>query len=163
MKRLAGVVLVLSAVWPSAATAGRGLGMSVPELLPQAYSHLRAIETVADQGLCEEWVATAVSAGWSVDQLDTLLYIIYRESRCRPDACSTPDRPDLRRCRDWGLTQINDYSWKRTIRGFGLSMEYMMDPYWNLWMARWLYDYSVGSTGCGWTPWNIRCPKHGGV
>ena len=125
--------------------------------LPEGIRHLRAIEEVADQGKCVEWTATAVEAGWPVEELPRLFGYMFRESRCLPEACSVPDRPDLRRCRDWGLMQINDYSWKSTVRRLGLEMEQLTDPYWNLWFSRWLYDYSVESTGCGWTPWYGKC------
>lgn len=110
-------------------------------------------------GRCPEYYFLALYAGWSRDDWPTLDRIIWRESRCQPDACSTPDRPDLRLCRDWGLTQINDHSWKTTIRQLGLDMAQMHDPYWNLWFARWLYNYSMDRTdgNCGWIQWSINC------
>ena len=51
--------------------------------------------------------------------------------------------------------QINDYSWKSTVRRMGLDMEQMWDPYWNLWFARWLFEYSVERNGDGWVPWRL--------
>jgi len=125
--------------------------------LPEAYEHLRVLEEVVEQDKCVEWTATAVEAGWEPAQLPRLFRFMYRESRCLPDACSIPDRPELRQCRDWGLMQINDYSWKTTIRGFGMEMGQMHDPFWNLWFARWLYEYSEGRGDCGWTAWYGKC------
>jgi hypothetical protein len=115
------------------------------------------LQTASDQGLCVEWGLVALSAGWEPDQLPQLFRYMHRESRCLPDACSTPDRPELRQCRDWGLMQINDYSWKTTVRGLGLQMSDMHDPYWNLWFAKWLYDYTENRGGCGWQPWYGKC------
>lgn len=151
--RIVSSISVALFLWASPVSAGSKL----IEDLPTAYDHLTAIESVTDQGLCVEWAGTALSAGWPPQLLERLLFIVHRESRCRPDACSIPDRPDIRRCRDWGLTQINDYSWKRTVRNQGLEMDAMWNPYENLRFAWWLYNYSQESTGCGWTPWSLRC------
>lgn len=112
-----------------------------------------ALREAVDQGLCEEWIPTALAAGWEHGDLPKLLRIMWRESRCLPDACGETDSPNVRRCRDWGLMQINDYSWKRIVRGLGLEIEQMWDPYWNLWFARWLFDYSVKYNDYGWQPW----------
>jgi hypothetical protein len=39
---------------------------------------------------CQEWFPTAISVGWpnDTDILQTLGQIMWRESRCQPDACS---------------------------------------------------------------------------
>jgi hypothetical protein len=115
------------------------------------------IRDADSQGLCDEWAGLAFDVGWPIEEIPRLLRIIHRESRCLPQACSTPDRPDLRRCRDWGLTQINDYSWKRTVRSQGMEMSDMWLPDKNLSFALWLFRYSEASTGCGWTPWAGSC------
>jgi len=120
-------------------------------------SRQQVVADATSEGVCAEWAGTAFDAGWPPHLIPRLLRVVYRESRCLPGACSTPDRPDLRRCRDWGLTQINDYSWKRTVRSQGLDMPAMWDPYENLRFAWWLYNYSVETTGCGWTPWSLSC------
>lgn len=111
------------------------------------------LDIMDDENTCLEWAGTALTAGWQPAELPRLLRIIYRESRCLPDACGETDSPHVRRCRDWGLTQINDYSWKTTVRRLGLDIEQMHDPYWNLWFARWLYNYSLDVNGDGWHPW----------
>jgi hypothetical protein len=129
----------------------------MPVQLPEAYRNLEVIEEVVAQDKCVEWTATALAAGWQPDDLPRLMRVMYRESRCLPDACSIPDRPDLRRCRDWGLMQINDYSWKTTVRSYGFQMEHMHNPFWNLWFARWLFEYSEDRNGCGWQPWYGKC------
>jgi hypothetical protein len=115
--------------------------------------HKKMVEVV-DQGMCAEWGFVALSAGWKPDELPQLFRIMHRESRCIPDACSVTDRPDQRRCRDWGLMQINDYSWKSTVRKLGFEMSQMHDPYWNLLFARWLFEYSEERNNNGWQPWD---------
>jgi hypothetical protein len=125
--------------------------------LPEAYQHLRILEEVVAQDKCVEWTQTAVDAGWATEDLPRLFRVMYRESRCLPDACSIPDQPQFRQCRDWGLMQINDYSWKTTVRNQGMQMSDMHDPYLNLVFAKWLFDYSEDRNGCGWQPWLGKC------
>lgn len=109
-------------------------------------------EIIAD-GTCIQYLVPALQAGWQPEQLPRLMRIMFRESRCDPLACSRTDTPRVRRCRDWGLMQINDYSWKRVIRSLGLTMDQMHDPYWNLWFSRWLFEYSEKYYGDGWAQW----------
>lgn len=142
MRRWAALVAALVITNAAPVHASEHRAFSMPSLPP---------------GRCWQFYHLALDAGWTQGQWRTLDRIIYRESRCMPTACSVPDRPDLRRCRDWGLTQINDYSWKRTVRNLGLTMEQMTDPFWNLWVAKWIYDYSLERNGCGWLPWSIKC------
>jgi hypothetical protein len=116
--------------------------------------HPSVAETYA-QAKCVQWIDTALEAGWQPEELPRLMRIMFRESRCLPDACGETDSPHIRKCRDWGLMQINDYSWKRIIREMGISIEQMHDPYWNLWFARWLYEYSLERNDDGWVPWKF--------
>lgn len=113
--------------------------------------------TLAEQNMCVEYIDEAIAAGWHSHELPRLMRIMHRESRCIPDACSTPDQPHQRKCRDWGLMQINDYSWKSMIRKEGFTMADMHDPQTNLVFARHLYELSENTNGCGWTPWNGTC------
>jgi len=122
---------------------------SIPFLGPQE----EFFGEVITQDKCVEWTATALSAGWEPADLPKLMRIMYRESRCLPDACGETDSPHLRKCRDWGLMQINDYSWKRIIREMGWDIEEMHDPIENLRFARWLFEYSRDRNGDGWHPW----------
>jgi soluble lytic murein transglycosylase-like protein len=131
----------------------------IPALPADAVTHRMVGKPWHPTGQCAQYYFIALYAGWSQKDWPTLDRIIWRESRCLPDACGETNRPELRRCRDWGLTQINDRSWKRTVRELGLEMEQMMDPYWNLWFAHWLYDYSLETTDgdCGWIQWSFNC------
>ena len=47
---------------------------------------------------CPEWWPLAVQVGWPLEELEMLDFIIWRESRCQPDAWNGHDA---------GLTQIN--------------------------------------------------------
>jgi len=135
---------------------GVGHVVEIPPTPKVRAVHLKMVEVI-DQGFCAEWGFTALAAGWEPDDLPQLFRYMHRESRCIPDACGIPDRPELRRCRDWGLMQINDYSWKTTVRNMGMEMSDMHNPYLNLVFAKWLFDYSENRNGCGWQPWLGKC------
>ena len=150
------VVLFLGGLPVSAGGSGSGVvegGGSHGFLV--GVPHLGEVEVVLGEivaeGVCVEWLPVALRAGWAVEDVPRLLRIMFRESRCLPGACSVSDSGRV--CRDWGLMQVNDYSWKSTVRGLGLEMDQMWDPFWNLWFAKWLFDYSEGRNGDGWVPW----------
>lgn len=127
----------------------------VVEVSPEQVEKGIALRETVTQGLCLEWVTTALDAGWHPTDLPRLMKIMWRESRCLPNACGETDSPHIRKCRDWGLMQINDYSWKRIIREMGWDIEQMHDPLENLRFARWLFEYSLERNGDGWQPWKF--------
>ena len=55
--------------------------------------------TVVRTGKCAQWHELALSIGWPEEQLPTLDKVMWRESRCTPDAYSNGNH---------GLTQINN-------------------------------------------------------
>ena len=113
------------------------------------------------KALCPQWWDTAVRAGWELDQLKTLDYIINRESRCQRKAHNTTLNADG--STDMGLTQINDRSWCKPNRynpvGYLQSLgliQYckdLFDPYLNLSAAKAIYDYAEKTNGNGFGPW----------
>lgn len=114
------------------------------------------LDILDDENTCPQFAGTALVAGWQADDLPRLLRIMWRESRCIPTACGETDSPHIRKCRDWGLMQINDYSWKRIIREMGWDIEQMHDPLENLRFSRWLFEYSLERNGDGWHPWRLQ-------
>jgi hypothetical protein len=109
---------------------------------------------------CPEWHPTAIAAGWDTDQLHRLGYIIWRESRCDPDAFNGDDPNSGSR----GLTQINGFwclpsqyhpdGWLQD-QGVLQDCEELYDPLTNLIAALVIYGYA-DSRGCGWSPWTTR-------
>ncbi len=81
----------------------------IAELAPSPTTTLApvVIVDVSDDTKCQQWLQTALEAGWPNDRevLDRLGFIMARESSCQPDACSPSDRG--RPCRDYGLIQGN--------------------------------------------------------
>lgn len=122
---------------------------------PPTVEELFPIESLPADWPCKEWFHMSLKAGWTPEDWPRLGKIMWRESRCLPDTCGETDSPHVRKCRDWGLLQINDYSWKTTIRNLGLNIEQMWDPYWNLWFGRWLFNYSLERNDDGWQPWKF--------
>jgi hypothetical protein len=99
-------------------------------------------------GKCGEWHDTAIEVGWPEDQWPTLSRVIYRESRCQPDAWNGADS---------GLTQINQIhdEWAAQM---GLEWpEQFFDARVNLLFAYRLWSSREQAGKCGWTPWSISC------
>ena len=107
------------------------------------------IVEVSDDTKCQQWLQTALEAGWPNDRkiLDRLGYVMWRESRCQPDADSGPDH---------GLTQINQIH-TQWITDLGWTLEEMKDPAKNLRFAWLLYSGREANGQCGWTPWSLKC------
>ena len=107
------------------------------------------IVEVSDDTECQQWLQTALEAGWPNDRkiLDRLGFVMWRESRCQPDADSGPDH---------GLTQINQIH-TQWITDLGWTLEEMKDPAKNLRFAWLLYSGREANGQCGWTPWSLSC------
>jgi hypothetical protein len=107
------------------------------------------IVDVSDDTECQQWLQTALEAGWPNERkvLDRLGYVMWRESRCTPTADSGPDH---------GLTQINQIHTK-WITDLGWTHEQMKDPALNLRFAWLLYSGREANGKCGWTPWSLKC------
>jgi hypothetical protein len=107
------------------------------------------IVDVSEDTECQQWLQTALDAGWPNNReiLDRLGFIMWRESRCTPDADSGPDH---------GLTQINQIH-KGYIADLGWTHEQMKDPAKNLRFAWLLYSGREANGQCGWTPWSLKC------
>ena len=107
------------------------------------------IVDVSEGTECQQWLQTALDAGWPNDReiLDRLGFICWRESRGIPDADSGPDH---------GLTQINQIH-KGYIADLGWTHEQMKDPAKNLRFAWLLYSGREANGQCGWTPWSLKC------
>ena len=107
------------------------------------------IVDVSEDTECQQWLQTALIAGWPNDRkiLDRLGHICWRESRGIPDADSGPDH---------GLMQINQIH-KGWISDLGWTHEQMKDPLINLRFAWLLYSGREANGQCGWTPWSLSC------
>lgn len=115
--------------------------------------------------LCPQWWALAREAGWTLDLLPTLDYVMWRESRCLPDQHNTTLNKDG--SSDIGLTQINDRSWCLPTRWYPngylqtigilptVGCEQLFDPYLNLLSAKAIHDYAQRTNGNGWQPWKL--------
>ena len=76
---------------------------SVPVSAAPTTSTTSPVTTTLPGGLCAQWLEDAVSIGWPVEEIEAIDYLIWRESRCTPDAFN-PDDP---RGGSLGLMQIN--------------------------------------------------------
>ncbi len=110
-------------------------------------------------GDCATLFGTAMRAGWTWNDWPTLARIVWRESRCLPDAYNGRGRD-----RSYGLLQINTRGalWDRPIAwGYpslkdlcGLTArEELLDGFTNLRCGRLLFEVHEAVYGNGWKPW----------
>jgi len=96
--------------------------------------------SIPDDASCPQWWPLAVQVGWPTDQLDMLDRVIFRESRCLPDAWNGHDA---------GLTQINQIHTEFVaVMGWSWPQD-MYNPELNLRFALKLWQ------GKGWQPWGF--------
>jgi hypothetical protein len=107
---------------------------------------------------CEKVRELARLVGWPKKELDTLIKIANRESRCTPKAHNKTRNVDG--SEDYGLMQINDWSWCKPSRyyakgylqqlGIIKTCDDLFNPIINLTAAYALYEYSDNT----WEQWN---------
>jgi hypothetical protein len=102
---------------------------------------------------CEQFSALAVNIGWPLDQRTVLESIIYRESRCIPNAINKQDP----RGGSYGLMQINLF-WKEWLieRGIIQKPKDLLQAEVNLRAGLEIYNYGVERYGFGWGPWRTK-------
>ena len=106
---------------------------------------------------CQQWLPLAVEMGWpnETEVLETLGFLMWREARCDPNACSPSDSG--RPCADYGILQGNWYAHHEWWAQMGLTPEDMFDPAINLHWAGLLYNGREAKNQCGWQPWRLSC------
>jgi len=103
-------------------------------MVPAARVQTRQVgPTMHPSGACSQWYDTAMSAGWPMDQWDTIAYVMHRESGCDPHAHNPSGAT--------GLMQL--LGWRCPPGG-------CFDPWSNLHEAFVLWQQS------GWCPWVLR-------
>jgi hypothetical protein len=105
---------------------------------------------------CEQFSALAVNLGWPADQRTVLESVMFRESRCTPQAHNTTLNKD--KSQDWGLLQINGRSWTKWLIGKGIitQVEDLLHAETNLLAGLEIYNYGVERYGFGWGPWSVK-------
>lgn len=101
---------------------------------------------------CQEWVPEALDAGWPENRqiIETLMSVMWRESRCDPAALSKTS--------DHGLLQVNEIHRAYVEQIWGVPFEVAMsDPAKNLHFAWLLYSEREADGLCGWQPWSLKC------
>jgi hypothetical protein len=100
---------------------------------------------------CEQFSALAVNLGWPADQRTVLESVMFRESRCIPNAYNGKDPSGGSR----GLMQINGF-WTPWLTNAGIitSAENLLQADVNLRAALAIYNYGVERHGYGWGPWS---------
>lgn len=119
--------------------------------------------TINTEGFkCPQYAQTAIEAGWGLNDLKTLDFIMYRESRCHKDSHNPYDPSGG----SYGLVQLNGYFCRKNTynpNGFFQNLgiitncEDLFNPVINLRAAKALFDYEVNRGQCGWSPWVVEC------
>jgi len=101
--------------------------------------------------VCEQFSALAVNLGWPADQRTVLESVMFRESRCIPNAVNSKDPNGGSR----GLMQINGF-WTPWLINAGIitDAENLLQADVNLLAALAIYNYGVERHGYGWGPWS---------
>jgi hypothetical protein len=100
---------------------------------------------------CEQFSALAINLGWPADQRTVLESVMFRESRCIPNAYNGKDPSGGSR----GLMQINGF-WTPWLTDAGIitEAENLLQADVNLRAALAIYNYGVDKHGYGWGPWS---------
>lgn len=114
---------------------------------------------------CGQWWGLASQVGWPDEAMETLDYIMWRESRCDPSQHNTTLNADG--SSDVGLTQVNDRSWCLPTRWYPdgylqslgilstVGCEQLFDPAFNLKAALAIYEYHRGQGQQGFEAWGL--------
>ena len=102
---------------------------------------------------CEQFSALAINLGWPADQRTILESVMFRESRCIPNAYNSKDPSGGSR----GLMQINGF-WTPWLTDAGIitEAENLLQADVNLRAALAIYNYGVDKHGFGWGPWSVK-------
>lgn len=123
--------------------------------------------TIASDGFkCPKAMTMALQVGFRKRDLPKLDYIIHRESRCNPKSVGYNRRTDgTVWSTDYGLTQINNYSWVTFLRNKRIVQKSsdLLDPMVNLKAAKALYDYSSERGYSPWKQWDTKSGKGSGT
>ena len=109
--------------------------------------------------LCPQWRKLALDVGFTARDYKKLDYIIWRESRCNPRSIGLNYRSDGSVwSKDWGLTQVNDYSWITYLRGKKIVSKsaQLLNPRRNLEAAYELFEYSSDRHNDAWLQWKTK-------
>ena len=102
---------------------------------------------------CKQFSALAVNLGWPQNERTVLESVMFRESRCIPNAYNSKDPNGGSR----GLMQINGF-WTPWLieRGLITSKENLLQADVNLRAGLAIYNYGVERHGYGWGPWSTK-------
>ena len=103
---------------------------------------------------CDQWLPMMLEEGWPADKelLETALWIMWRESRCLPEADSGPDHGLFQISRFWSSDRSNPPNWLAS-KGIAQTHDDLFDPRINIRAALAIYFYSLERNGDGFLPW----------
>lgn len=119
-----------------------------------------AVSEARSKNVCNGWIDLASFVGWREKELETLRRVLFRESRCMPNAFNPNDPMGG----SHGLLQINSFWCKPTrywpegyLQAFGIvdTCQDLYEPAKNLRAGLLIWNYANRSHGNGWSPWSL--------
>ena len=130
----------------------RGMDRSLAPKNPRLRMPSRRIDP---KKRCPEFEQMAREVGFPKSQLRVVSYLMWKESRCQPDAFNKRDPKGGSR----GLLQINGV-WTKKLQKDGIinSVDDLYKPRVNLEAGYYVWSYWVNNTwdSFGWRPWGLR-------
>lgn len=113
---------------------------------------------------CKAYFEELNAVGFEGDDLKKADSIMFRESRCFPQAHNSDDPTTINKVKgSLGLFQINLFwisqttaypkGFLQTVLNRNIKPKHLFDPEFNIVAARAIFDYNQSLGGCGWTSW----------
>ena len=152
--------VAIQPVPPTVTTTSTSSTTSTTTTVPASTTTAYVPALVAPEHVCEEWAPMMLEEGWPADReiLETALTIMWRESRCQPDADSGPDHGLFQINRFWSSDKSNPPNWL-AAQGIAQNHDELFDPRINIRAALAIYNYSCNRNGADrcfapWTTWS---------
>ena len=152
--------VAIQPVPPTVTTTSTSTTTSTTTTVPATTTTAYVPALVGPDTVCSEWAPMMLEEGWPADReiLETALGIMYRESRCQPDADSGPDHGLFQINRFWSSDRSNPPNWL-AAQGIAQTHDELFDPRTNIRAALAIYNYSCNRNGADrcfapWTTWS---------
>lgn len=119
-----------------------------------------AVSEARSKNVCNGWIDLASFVGWREKELEKLRRVLFRESRCLPNAFNPKDPMGG----SHGLLQINSFWCKPSrywpegyLQAFGIvdTCQDLYEPVKNLRAGLVIWKYADRTHGNGWSPWSL--------
>ena len=169
MKKVLASVFIISTFLGGIAYAKSGSEQEVTQPRIAAYVPDRLVRDAAlpipEWVKCKAYFGQLNAVGFEGADLKIADSIMFRESRCFPQAHNSDDPTTINRVKgSLGLFQINLFwisettaypkGFLQTVLNRNIKPKHLLNPELNIVAAKAIFDYNQSLGGCGWTAWN---------